>query len=110
MKTLKKKPPYFCQLKSNEQNIWLDLKLFCKNLFYDESNVLCALHLWSYHPTLGQLWNLVVLELTETETNYEAGFRELDKMEQTKIPVKVVSVLRRNMTTAEHKKVSGITI
>ena len=62
------------------------------------------------HPILGQLWNLVVLELTETETNYEAGFRELDKMEQTKIPVKVVSVLRRNMTTAEHKKVSGIKI
>jgi hypothetical protein len=52
----------------------------------------------------------VVLELTETETNYEAGFKELDKMEQTKIPVKVVSVLRRNMTTAEHKKVSGIKI
>ena len=52
----------------------------------------------------------MVLELTETETNYEAGFRELDKMEQTKIPVKVVSVLRRNMTTAEHKKVSGIKI
>ncbi len=62
------------------------------------------------HTFVGQLWNLVVLELTETETNYEAGFRELDKMEQTKIPVKVVSVLRRNMTTAEHKKVSGIKI
>ena len=31
-----------------------------------------------------------------------AGFRELDKMEQTKIPIKVVSVLRRNMS--DHKK------
>ena len=28
-------------------------------------------------------------------------------MEQTKIPVKVVSVLRRNMTTADHKKISS---
>ena len=49
------------------------------------------------------MWNLVVLELTETETNYEAGFRELDLMEQTKIPIKVVSVLRRNMTTDSKK-------
>ena len=57
--------------------------------------------------SLGQLWNLVVLELTETETNYEAGFRELDKMERTKIPVKVVSVLRRNMTNTDHKKLSS---
>ena len=99
--------PYFCQLKSNKQNTWLDLKLFCKNLLFQYTYFVLYI---CGHIILGQLWNLVVLELTETETNYEAGFRELDKMEQTKIPVKVVSVLRRNMTTAEHKKVSGIKI
>ena len=103
----RKKVPYFCQLKPNKQNTWLDLKLFYNNLPFQYKYFVLYI---CVHIILGQLWNLVVLELTETETNYEAGFRELDKMEQTKIPVKVVSVLRRNMTTAEHKKVSGIKI
>ena len=31
---IQKKMPYFCQLKSNKQNTWLDLKLFCKNLLF----------------------------------------------------------------------------
>ena len=66
---------------SNERDVYLN--------FNTESTALCL-------ESLGQLWNLVVLELTETETNYEAGFHDLDRMEDRKIPIKVVSVLRRN--------------
>merc|ERR1712047_54871 len=66
---------------ANERDVYLN--------FNTESTALCL-------ESLGQLWNLVVLELTETETNYEAGFQDLDRMEDRKIPIKVVSVLRRN--------------
>ena len=58
--------------------------------FNTESTALCL-------ESLGQLWNLVVLELTETENNYEANFKDIDRMEESKIPLKIVSVLRRNM-------------
>ena len=67
---------------ANERDMYLN--------FNTESTALCL-------ESLGQLWNLIVLELTETETNYEAGFKELDTMEENKIPIKVVSGLRRNM-------------
>ena len=74
---------------ANERDVYLN--------FNTESTALCL-------ESLGQLWNLVVLELRETETNYEAGFQDLDRMENCKIPIKVVSVLRRNaMTNAEAK-------
>ena len=74
---------------ANERDVYLN--------FNTESTALCL-------ESLGQLWNLVVLELRETETNYEAGFQDLDRMENSKIPIKVVSVLRRNaMTNAEAK-------
>ena len=73
---------------ANERDIYLN--------FNTESTALCL-------ESLGQLWNLVVLELTETEDNYEASFKEIDKMEETKIPIKVVSVLRRNMPTEPKK-------
>ena len=66
---------------ANERDVYLN--------FNTESTALCL-------ESLGQLWNLVVLELRETETNYEAGFQDLDRMEDSKIPIKVVSVLRRN--------------
>ena len=66
---------------ANERDVYLN--------FNTESTALCL-------ESLGQLWNLVVLELTETETNYEAGFQDLDRMEDRKVPSKVVSVLRRN--------------
>merc|ERR1711963_1292874 len=66
---------------ANERDLYLN--------FNTESTALCL-------ESLGQLWNLVVLELRETETNYEAGFQDLDRMEDNKIPIKVVSVLRRN--------------
>merc|ERR1711963_826053 len=73
---------------ANERDVYLN--------FNTESTALCL-------ESLGQLWNLVVLELTETEDNYEASFKEIDKMEETKIPIKVVSVLRRNMPTEPKK-------
>ena len=43
---------------ANERDMYLN--------FNTESTALCL-------ESLGQLWNLVVLELTETETNFEAG-------------------------------------
>ena len=73
---------------ANERDVYLN--------FNTESTALCL-------ESLGQLWNLVVLELRETETNYEAGFQDLDRMENSKIPIKVVSVLRRNQNNTEAK-------
>ena len=71
---------------ANERDMYLN--------FNTESTALCL-------ETMGQMWNLVVLQLTETESNYEAGFRELDKMEEQKIPIKIVSVLRRNTSLSK---------
>lgn len=67
---------------TNERDIYIN--------FNTESTALCL-------ESLGQLWNLVVLELTETDENYEADHKAMDKMEECKLPIKVVSVLRRNL-------------
>lgn len=67
---------------TNERDIYIN--------FNTESTALCL-------ESLGQLWNLVVLELTETDENYEADHNAMEKMEECKIPIKVVSVLRRNL-------------
>ena len=76
----------------NERDMYLN--------FNTESTALCL-------ESLGQLWNLVVLELTETETNFEAGYKDIDHMEETKIPIKIVSVLRRNMGVETKKNTNS---
>ena len=76
---------------SSERDMYLN--------FNTESTALCL-------ESLGQLWNLIVLELTETDTNYEAGAKAMETMEETKIPIKIVSVLRRNMTDGPKKSLS----
>jgi hypothetical protein len=63
-----------------EQNVYLN--------FNTESTALCL-------ESMGQLWNLVILPLTEKSYNYEAGFEDIDQMEDNKIAIKIVSVMRR---------------
>ena len=45
---------------------------------------------------VAHLWNMVYLELKDTGGNYEADYKEIDAMEDRKLPIQIVSVLRRN--------------